>query len=122
MTDVKFSMSDEGVLSIDVFYLIHELPDNRHIELVESLSCSNAVITHVMDQVLDGCTENGFSGSWSTNYTEPLQEYRMRIAKQSNDVAKKQIEELERRLKDMEELKDEYCEKYFKLYHKDRPL
>ena len=118
MNELKFEMDDDGKLSINIFHLIHELPESRHIELAESISCSNAVITHVMDQVLDGSTENGFSGSWSTSYTEPLQEYRMRIAKQSNDIAKKQIEELEKRLRSMKEERDKYSNMYFKLYHK----
>ena len=122
MSDLIFSMDDKGKLSIDVFHLIHELPENKQIELVESISCSNAVITHVMDQVLEGCTENGFSGSWSTSYTEPLQEYRMRIAKQSNDVAKSQIEELEGRLNSATEQRDEYMKRFFDLYHKEARL
>ena len=117
MSSLTFKMDDDGNLSVDMFHLLHKLPENRHVELVESLSCSNAVITHVMDQVLEGCTENGFSGSWSTSYSEPLQEYRMQIAKQSNDVARKQIEELQRRLEASEEQKNEYIDKYFKLYH-----
>jgi len=115
-------MDDNGLLSLDVFHLIHELPEARHVELAESISCSNAIITHVMDQALEGCTENGFSGSWSTSYNAPLQKYRMQIAKQATNVAKKQIEELERRLEAMEKSRDEYSDKYFELYHKDRPL
>lgn len=122
MNNQIFAMDDDGKLSINIFDLIHQLPESRHIELAESISCSNVIITHVMDQVLKGCTENGFSGVWSTSYNEPLQKYRMQIAKQSTDVAKSQIEDLERRLEAMEKSRDEYSDKYFKLYHKDRPL
>lgn len=122
MNNQIFKMDDNGLLSINIFDLLHELPENRHVELAESISCTNTIITHVMDQVLEGCTENGFSGSWSTTYNEPLQKYRMQIAKQATDVAKSQIEELERRLVAMEKSRDEYSDLYFKLYHKDRPL
>lgn len=118
MKDLKFTMDDAGVLSIDAFHLLHELPEDRHVELAESLACSNVVISHVMDQVLHGCTENGFSGSWSTSYDEPLQKYRMQIAKQATEVAKSQIEELERRLEMEKEEKKKYSDLYFDLYHK----
>jgi len=117
MSDMIFKMDDEGKLSIDVFHLLHELPEDKHVELAESISCSNVVITHVMDQVLHGCTENGFEGSWSTSYGEPLQKYRMQIAKQSTEIAKKQIEELERRLKSQTEETEKYSDMYFKIYH-----
>ena len=119
MDNLIFKMDDEGKLTIDAFHLLHELPENRHIELAESLSCSNMIITHVMDQVLQGCTENGFSGPWTTSYNEPLQKYRMQIAKQSTEVAKSQIEELQRRLEMEKEQTKKYSDMYFKLYHKD---
>ena len=122
MGDLNFKMDDDGTLSIDVFHLLHELPENRHIELAESLSCSDVIIGHVMDQILDGCTENGFSGSCSTGYDEPLQKYRLKIAKAANDLAKKEIDILERRLKEMKALKIEYQDKYFELYNRDLSL
>jgi hypothetical protein len=113
-----FEMDDKGKLLIDVYHLLHELPEDRHVELAESLSCSDVVICHVMDQILSGSTESGFSGTWSTSYNEPLQKYRKEIAKNSSEIAKKEIEELETRLVDMEKLKAKYQNDYFDLYHK----
>lgn len=112
-------MDDSGSLSVDIFHLIHELPENRILELFESLSCADVVINHVMDQVLHGCTENGFSGSWSTSYGEPLQKYRLEIAKHSSEIAKKEIETLKTRLADVTADRDKYQNDYYDIYHKN---
>jgi hypothetical protein len=105
---------------INIFDLIHEyLPEERHQELAESLSCSDVVIDAVVDQILGGWTENGFCGA-STSEVEPktpLDIARRKIAKGANEASKNEIERLERSLAFMEKTKNEYMNKYFELYH-----
>ena len=111
--ECKLNKDSELTLTVDVFQLIHDLPADRHLELAESLSCSDTVINHVMDQVLEGYTENGFCGSWSTCYDEPLQKYRQRIAEHSSDTAAKEIEILKQRLERSETSRKEIEDKYY---------
>ena len=111
-------MNENGEIIIDAFGLIHDLPREKHLILAESLSCSDTVINHVMDQVLEGCTENGFSGGWSTGYNEPLQIYRKRIAECSSDVAKSQMAELDRQIERLKKERDNYRDMYLELNHR----
>lgn len=88
------------------------------IELVESLSCHEAVIRHVTDQILHGCTVNGYSGSkahhWDADSGSALDKAKNRIAKQSSKSAKSRIEELE---KECNRLNDKYYEVLSELSH-----
>jgi hypothetical protein len=110
---------------IDIFTLLHDyVPEDRKQELAESLSCADAVINNVVDQLLDGSTEHGFSGSeyCPGNVPEslsPLQKARRRIAEQSGEVAAKEIARLQRLVNSQTKRADEYAEKYFELYHRE---
>ena len=96
----------EGKLVIDVQDIFDNLPSDKVIELIESLSCSEVVIKHVADQLLEGWTENGYHGSISSGLTLSTQicVARDKIAKGAGDVASNRILELEQLVKAAENL------------------
>lgn len=107
---------------INIYDLIHDcLPEDKHLEMAESLSCSDVVIKHVVDQIINGWTENMSHGAESSSieekYHTPLQKARRRIANESSEVAKVEIERLQWLLESVQEQKNEYMNKYFDMYH-----
>ena len=91
-------------LKLSIYDLVHDVftKENRD-ELIESLSCHEEIIDNVMDIVLTGLTENGFSGCISSNLDSAMQRARNRIAKESDYSVRYTIEGLERKIKNLEE-------------------
>lgn len=104
--------------------MIEKLPDEEKVELIEALSCEDAIIKHVMDQVLDTCTENGWhgakSGGGSVEVYSPLDVARRRIAEGASKVSEEQIAALKRALKAAEERAAEGWSKYHDLANRYR--
>ena len=100
------NINSEGKLVIDVQDIFDNLSHDSTLELIESLSCSEVVIKHVADQLLEGWTENGYHGSVSSGLTPSTQicAARDKIAKGAGDVASKRILELERLVANAERL------------------
>lgn len=89
-------------LEISVSQLIESLSDEDKIAFIESLSCDDAIIKHVSDQIIDGWTESGYYGGKCGATAEPitpLDKAIRRVALAANDVAAKQIKDLERALR-----------------------
>lgn len=101
----------EGKLQFNFREALESVPAEQRPELLEDLSCDDVIIKHVTDQILDGLTENGWSGcSWLSAQVSPqtgLDYARREVAKRSGEVAKKEIEKLEKELK---ETKEKYWE------------
>ena len=109
-------------LTINVVDLLGSLSGDQALQLIEQLSCSETVIKHVADQLLEGWTESGYHGDISSGLI-PSTEIciaRDKIAKGANDIANKRIAELEGLVKSAEKqgeagwdayrtLKDNYC-------------
>ena len=55
-----------------------------------------------MQQVLDGCTENGFCGWTSASMESPIQKARLRIAKESNEATLRTIWQLENKIESLQ--------------------
>jgi len=53
----------DGVISFDLDGFLSHLSGDDKLKMVESLACEDAVITHVVAQILDGWTEGGFHGA-----------------------------------------------------------
>lgn len=106
---------EKGNITLSFQDLLEHLPDADKVDLIEHLSCDDAVIKHVTDQILEGWTENSYHGSVSCEANaEPhrgLDWARRRVAKLASDVAKTEIEKLETALgslqKRYQELADE---------------
>ena len=100
MSDIKI---ENGRISVDLnLYdlLADNMPEGQLPVLADALSVTDEVITHVMNQVFDGCTEFGSSGSellGDDDAMTPLQQFRRRIAKEAGDVACREIERLEQK-------------------------
>lgn len=61
----------EHCINIDVWELLSELSDDDLVELADTLSCQEAVIKNVADQIIHGCTDAGSSGYTGQAEYEP---------------------------------------------------
>lgn len=103
--------------------LIELMEEQDKVEFMQSLACHDSVIKHVADQIVYGMTDGGYSGSETITEPEPstpLQSARREVTNLSCDVARKEIERLERELKRKIEQCDEFQDKYYELYHATR--
>ena len=111
-------INSEGRLEIYVEDIFDNLPKNSVLELIERLSCSEIVIKHVADQLLEGWTENGYCGSMNINSLTPSTEIsiaRDKIAKGADILARNRILELELAVKSAENLTKAGWDAYHKL-------
>lgn len=115
------TLNDKRQIVIDLAWLLDALSDDQKRELVDSLSCEEAVIADVSAQLLDGWTERDSCGrrscGASVEPTNALDKARRELASRSSDVAKKEIEELKRALAWANEMQERYSNAYFKAYH-----
>ncbi len=81
--------------------LINLMSDEERIEAIVALSCDDAVIKNVADQIINGCTESGNHGWLSGGETPstPLSVAIRAVASASSELARKEIESLERMVK-----------------------
>ena len=94
-------------------------PEDK-IQFLQSLSCHESVFNHVADQIINGCTEDGYSnciGEVKSMPNTSLQLATRRIAKNASEIANSQIKELESKLKSMEESNSLWQDKYYNIYH-----
>lgn len=116
--EVKYTK--DGKLELDIEDLLRQLPEDQKLALMESFSCDEVIIKHVTDQLLDGCTDNGFWGAGGVASDAPytaLDKAKREVAKRSGEVAKKEIEALECALAREKEQHKEIGDKYWALYH-----
>lgn len=116
---MQVTLTDDN-LTINIIDLLGSLSHEQEQQLIESLSCSDTVIKHVADQISQGSTENGHSGweSCSGAATTPLSIAIRDCAKSSSELAKKEIENLERNLASTEKQKQSYMDKFYELRNK----
>ena len=101
--------------------LLELIEEEDKIHFLQSLSCHESVFVHVADQIISGCTEDGYHGSKGEVQSTPntsLQRAIRKIAKNSSAIADKQIAELEIKLKELEKSSKKWCDKYYELYNK----
>jgi len=117
---MKVTLKD-GKLSIDIHEILDGLSESELIDLAESFSIQDEIIKRVMQQVLDGCTEDGSHGLDSPdpfrNYLPPLTEARIRVAEESHILAKEQIERMRRHMAWREECHKETSDWAWAMYH-----
>lgn len=97
----------DGSLLIGISDLLDHLDPEDKDELLKRFACEDQVIRDVAAQLLDGCTEDGWHGRVSTTaiadttktWTPAIDACRRDIAKRSSEVAKDEIEALEKALK-----------------------
>jgi hypothetical protein len=92
-------------LQLDPYEILHDIMTGEQRQLlIESLSCSDDVIGHVAEQLVDGYTYNGFSGRWSTGRNTALQQARQKIAENSDYSVKNTIKDMESHIKSLEDM------------------
>jgi len=91
-----------GKLEIDLHGLLDSIPADDLAEFFESISTNERVIGHVTEQILNKWTENGYSGGYFVTASScpyyGLDKAWREVAKRSNEVAKREIERLEKAL------------------------
>jgi hypothetical protein len=93
----------DGRLSFRFTDVLDNMSSDEKRELIESLSCDEAVVTFVGQQIIDKWTESGYySGVFCVATAEVyvgLDKVWRDVAKASGDVAKREIERLEAALR-----------------------
>ncbi|MGL5032648.1 MAG: hypothetical protein ACRC6M_02475 [Microcystaceae cyanobacterium] len=88
----------DGNLSLDLVDLIHEMTEQEQLEIVETLSCQNAIIEFVGEQITRGWTvQGGLRGGRDWGSAEPytpLDKLMREIANKSGEIAEKEIKRL----------------------------
>jgi hypothetical protein len=110
---------DKGKIIIELTDLLDSMTSEAKIELIETLSCDEAIIKHVADQILTGFTENIYSGAESFN-AEPktaLDSARARVIELAPEVAAREVERLRKIAIDREKVAKEADDRYWALYH-----
>lgn len=117
---MTLTYNKDGKLEFDFHELLRLTKDEEKVKLIEDLSCDEAIIKHVADQILDRWTENGYGGARecgaSPNPFCALDKARREVSKRSSEIAKETIESLEKSLKEtkdeLHKLREEiYCAK-----------
>ena len=101
--------------------LLELMSEDDKVEFMQSLSCHDSVIKHVADQIIHGCTEDGFHGSIAMvddNPSTELQKAQREIAMSLSDIARMEIYELVCAVKHHKKQADEWCKKYHDLNDK----
>lgn len=90
---------ESGKISIDFTDVLCSMSADEKRELIESLSCDEAVVAFVGQQIIDKWTESGFYSGVSCVATAEayggLDKVWRDVAKASGEVAKREIERLE---------------------------
>lgn len=110
----------DNCLCLNMREMVDALDDSARLELAHLLSLDDVIIKNVADQILIGWTEDGSSGA-SNCITDkpstPLSVAQRRVAKESSETAKREIEKLEHGIAFEKECAKKYMDKYFILYH-----
>jgi hypothetical protein len=107
-----------GIASFNLVDMIECLSKERLDEIVDVLACSDKIVEEVANQIIGGYTSLGSHGGRGGFYPEPwtpLDKAAREIAKASGDIARKQIEGLERALASEKESCHEWVRKYHEL-------
>lgn len=113
-------INGDGEVCLNVLDIFDSTSDRFKLELMERLSCEDVIIKHVMDQVFNGETENGYSGSEvidSQRIGSELQKARERIRQQGNNLLVKEINRLREQLENRHKYQDNGWNEYHKLYN-----
>ena len=85
---------------LDPYQIMHEVMNGEQRSLlIQSLSCADDIINHVIQHVLFGFTDDGYSGSWCDSMDTAIQKARKTIAENSGDAVKSTINDFESKVK-----------------------
>lgn len=99
---MRVDISD-GKIHINVMDLMESIDKDSKIEIIDALAISDDVISFVADQILHEWTPLDSRGYTDCVLSDtpgtPINQARRRIAKESGEVARKEIEGLERAIR-----------------------
>lgn len=103
---MKAKITEQGIC-IDISELLDSIAPEDKSELFKHIACDDQVILDVCAQIMDGWTEDGWHGTVSAtaqadtvNCIAPaINKVRRDFAKRSGEIARREIEGLERALK-----------------------
>lgn len=91
-----------GAVTFELCEILQYLTPEQKLEMMEFFACDDVIIKHVTDQIVERWTENSFSGDLNIfateNPTYGLDWAWREVAKRSGEVAKREIERLEKSL------------------------
>ncbi len=101
------------VVTVNLYEAFRAMPDEDKASFLDTLACDDGVIRLVSQQILDGWTDLcSHGGTQCTDIHDvsstPLSAAVREVAKRSGDVARKEIERLERELARVSETRDKY--------------
>jgi len=111
----------DGRVSFSFPDLLEKMSTDDKLELIECLSCDDAIVTFVGQQIIDKWTERGYYSSYPNTATSTphhgLDKVWRDVAKASGDVAKREIERLEKAVESANELEQRGWDEYHKIAH-----
>ena len=117
------TINRDGDVSINFLDIMDNTSPEFKLNLIEVLACEDTIIKHVMDQVLHGYTENGYSGTVvvdNLRIGSELQKARDCVMKQGNKLLVVELKRLRRVLENRHKYQDEGWNQYHKLCEKQR--
>lgn len=110
----------------DFSSLVELMSGEQQVELIETLSCYDAVIKHVTEQIIDiyGMTENGLSGSSLCGHEKfsgkgtVLDKARLAIAMASGEVSRQVIETQARNLNELQSRLNQVTTELYEIKYK----
>ncbi len=96
---------EKGKLTIDMDDVFAGLDAEAKAQLIQYLACDTQVIDEVINQVLDGCTSEGWHGATSghgnTWCRYGIDAARVRVAQSASEQARLEIEALQARVREL---------------------
>lgn len=99
-------------LVIDITSLLERLTSDDKHEIAQSIGCERDVIKSVVDQLVDGFTENSSHG-----YSDTIHEQRVRILERVSDIRFKVVRKLMRDLAIAKHGEKRHSDLAWKMYH-----
>ncbi len=115
----------DGKFQFSLQCALEDMTADERVALIEALSCEEAILKHVLDQVIDGHTESWFHGYKSSGDITPytaIGAARRRIAEASSQIAADEIEALKRSIASAKELGNEGWRRYHEECARQRGL
>ena len=114
-------INKDGKVEFHICDLIDALDSQSKIDFIESLSCEKEIVKHVMDQVLDGWTENMYNGDdydAKPELTSTIGQARARITSTAiDDLKDREVARLRRYLAQTQEQNKLYQDWAWKMFH-----
>lgn len=97
-----------GVMHVNIPDLIESLDDDGRNDIIEQLSCHDAILERVCQQIVTGWTEAGSHGGRGYSHTPftPLDKAIRAISDASSEIAQKEIQKLANGFRLAEESRD----------------